>query len=133
MNIGTNKQSERVRLDVWLWASRFYKTRRLAVEAVKAGHVAVGGQVAKPSREVHLGDELTIRKDALQWVVIVDGLDDTRGPASRAQQLYHETPESSAERERQRELRRLGALITPHPQQRPDKRDRRRLADLKRT
>jgi ribosome-associated heat shock protein Hsp15 len=133
MTSQANKESQRVRLDVWLWAARFFKTRRLAVEAVKAGHVEVGGQVAKPSREVHLGDELTIRKDALQWVIVVDGLDDTRGPACRAQQLYHETPESIAERERQRELRRLGALTTPHPHNRPDKRDRRRLAGLKRS
>ena len=123
----------RVRLDLWLWAARFFKTRRLAVEAIKAGHVSVDGGAAKPSRELRIGDELSIKKGSVTFFVKVMDLDDKRGPAARAQQLYEETPESIANRERQRELHRLGALTTPHPHNRPDKRDRRRLADLKRT
>ena len=122
----------RVRLDLWLWAARFFKTRRLAVEAIKAGHISMGSVAAKPSRELRIGDEMSIKKGSVTFSVKVLDLDDKRGPATRAQQLYEETPESIATRERQRQLQRLGALTTPHPHNRPDKRDRKRLADLKR-
>ena len=93
----------------------------------------MGNGAAKPSRELRIGDELSIKKGSVTFFVKVMELDDKRGPATRAQQLYEETPESIANREQQRELHRLGALTTPHPHNRPDKRDRRRLADLKRT
>ena len=117
----------RVRLDKWLWAARFFKTRALAMEALDKGRVAVGGLPAKPSREVHLGDLIEVRQGAgLVRTVRVLGLSDVRGPAPVAQALYEETPDSVAQREAAAELRRMG--VEPALAQaagRPTKRDRR--------
>lgn len=124
--------AERVRLDVWLWAARFFKTRRLAVEAIKSGKVRVCDQPAKPSRDVHIGDTLHISRGDERFEVVVEGVSSARGPAPVARQLYRETEGSVLARERQRELARFGALHAPHPHNRPDKRDRRRLAGMKR-
>ncbi len=120
----------RVRLDKWLWAARFFKTRRLATEAIAGGHVHLDGQRVKPSRPVRVGDRLEIRKGEVRFEIDVLALSERRGPASEAAKLYRETPESLARREREREARRLAARA-PAPVRRPDKRDRRRLRDVK--
>ena len=123
-----------VRLDKWLWAARFFKTRSLAVEAINRHRVDVNGQPAKPAREVRLGDRLTLREAGLPArVVTVQGLSEIRGPAPAAQQLYQDTSDSLIEREKAREARRQGiepAQTIEHG--RPTKRDRRDLADWQR-
>ncbi|HHH36221.1 MAG TPA: RNA-binding protein [Gammaproteobacteria bacterium] len=116
-----------VRLDKWLWAARFFKTRALAAEAVKGGKVHVNGDRVKPARSVRLDDVLEIRRGETLFTVIVRGLSGRRGPAASARRLYEETADSLTRRRIQEEQRRLQATSTPHPARRPDKRDRRRL------
>ena len=116
-----------MRLDRWLWAARFYKTRSLATEAVSGGRVHANGQAAKPSREVRPGDLLEITKGQVRLEVVVRGLAERRGPASEAALLYEETEESRAAREVLAEQRRLAAQVRPDHGGRPTKRDRRRL------
>ncbi len=119
---------ERQRIDKWLWAARFYKTRSLASEDLDLGRVAVNGQAAKPAREVKVGDTVAIRRDAVVRTVIVCGLSGLRGPAAVAQMLYAETPESLAARERLAQLRRdAPEPALSIPQGRPTKRGRREL------
>ena len=91
---------DRLRIDKWLWAARFYKTRSLATDDIGKGRVEVNGQEAKPAREVKVGDTVLVRRDGVPRTVVVKGLSAMRGPAPVAQQLYEETPESLAERER---------------------------------
>lgn len=117
-----------VRLDKWLWAARFYKTRRLAAEAVSGGKVHVNGGRAKPGRSLKTGDELTIRRNGIGMTVIVCGLSEQRGAASVAQQLYQETEDSRKQRVESVEQRRLVRQPAPHPARRPDKKARRDLA-----
>jgi ribosome-associated heat shock protein Hsp15 len=118
-----------MRLDKWLWAARLFKTRSLATQAAERGGIGVNGQPAKPSRELRVGDSLTLRQEAgPPRTVIVKGLAMQRGPAPMAQTLYAETAHSLAERQRAAEARRLA----PEPAQtieqgRPTKRDRRDL------
>ena len=117
---------DRLRLDKWLWAARFFKTRGLAADEVERGRVRVNGQPAKPARELKAGDSVEIRQDAIWRVVQVLGLSMTRGPAALAQTLYAETPESVAARLKAAEARRLGAEPALTIEQgRPTKRDRR--------
>ncbi len=123
---------ERVRVDKWLWAARFFKTRGAATEAVLGGHVQVNGLRVKPAREVAAGDRLEITRDQQRWTVVVTGVADRRGPASVAATLYEETPESKAERERRRDERRLARPLGADLTARPTKRDRRRLDALRR-
>ncbi|MBK1712585.1 RNA-binding S4 domain-containing protein [Rubrivivax gelatinosus] len=123
----------RVRLDKWLWAARFYKTRALAADEADRGRVSVNGLAAKPARELHVGDRVALRQGSVERVVDVLVLGTVRGPAPVAQTLYCETAESIAARERAAEARRL----QPEPaasieQGRPTKRDRRQLADWNR-
>ncbi len=118
--------TDRLRLDKWLWAARFHKTRALAAEEVDRGRVKVNGQPCKPARELKAGDRVEIRHAAVWRVVEVLALSAIRGPAPLAQTLYAETPESLAERARAAEARRLA----PEPaltleQGRPTKRQRR--------
>lgn len=113
-----------MRIDRWLWTARLFKTRGLAAEAVKGGRVHVNGVAAKPSREVAPDDELQITIGPMRRTVIVRGLAERRVSAAEAATLYEETPESAAERERQRELRRLAGPLNLGG--RPTKRDRRR-------
>lgn len=129
----TQQSSSGVRLDKWLWAARFYKTRSLATQDIDKGRVQVNGATAKPSRELKPGDLLDIRQGPVTRVVRVVGLSQVRGPAPVAQALYEETPESVARREEAARQRRE----TPEPalaidQGRPTKRDRRKLADWNR-
>lgn len=122
-----------VRLDKWLWAARFYKTRALAAEEVARGRVSVNGQAAKPARELRPGDRLVLRQGAIERVVEVLAQSSVRGPAPVAQTLYRETAESLAARERAAQARRLGVEpATAIEQGRPTKRDRRQLADWQR-
>jgi ribosome-associated heat shock protein Hsp15 len=116
-----------VRIDKWLWAARFFKTRSLAATAVSGGKVHVNGQRTKPARPISIGDQLTIRRGHEEMTVQVRGLSARRGPAAQAALLYQETDTSMAERERQRELRKLSAMATPSSDKRPSKRDRRRI------
>jgi ribosome-associated heat shock protein Hsp15 len=118
---------DKVRIDKWLWAARFFKTRSLATEAVAGGRVHMDGQRVKPAKEVRVGDRLEITIGEAIFAVEVLGLADKRGPASLAQGLYEESEESRARRERQRELRRMAPPLGHDLQGRPSKRDRRRL------
>ena len=116
------------RIDKWLWAARFFKTRTLAADAVKGGRVELGGARVKAAKEVAVGDELQITIGQTRRTVVVRGVSDKRGPAKVAVTLYEETPESIAAREAAAEQRRL---MSPPPGadlgMRPTKRDRRRL------
>jgi ribosome-associated heat shock protein Hsp15 len=123
---------ERVRIDKWLWAARFFKTRSAATEAVIGGHVHVDGERVKPARDVKEGDRLEIRRGQQRFIVVVTGLAERRGPASAAAELYEETPESIAAREQRRQERRLAKPLGADLSERPTKRDRRRLDALRR-
>ena len=116
-----------IRLDKWLWAARFFKTRALAAEAVTGGKVNINGARAKPGRAIRPADELTIRRGSYEWTVIVKGSSRLRGPASQAQQLYKETEESKRKREAaaaQLKLERPAEFDSPG---RPSKKDRRAM------
>ena len=121
-----------MRIDKWLWAARFYKTRSMASDAVDGGHVEVNGERAKPSKQIKVGDELRIRLNQNTFVVHVRGFAERRGPASEAQQLYEETVESRTARERLAEQRRLAPSPAYEEGGRPTKRDRRDLSRVKR-
>ncbi len=119
---------DEVRLDKWLWAARFFKTRALAQEAVTGGKVHLNGQRAKPSRNVRIGDSIDISRGHFRYEITVDAVSDRRGPAREAAKLYTETEESMEKRTAIAEelaLRRRAAP-TP-PASRPDKRSRRRI------
>lgn len=113
------------RVDKWLWAARFYRTRSLAAEAIGAGHVRLGGQVVKASRELRLGDVVEIKIGELAWCVVVCGFNEQRRPAPEARQLYRETDESSIRRSALREERRLAPTPGADLRGRPTKRARR--------
>jgi ribosome-associated heat shock protein Hsp15 len=118
---------ETVRLDKWLWAARFFKTRALATEAINGGHVHLNGSRPKPSRPLKAGDRLNIRRGQDEYEVEVLALAEKRGPASVAQQLYREDEQSRLQRERLAEERRLVAAAEPRPARRPDKKGRRQI------
>jgi ribosome-associated heat shock protein Hsp15 len=124
---------ERLRIDKWLWAARFYKTRSLATDEIDKGRVAINGQEVKPAREVKVGDTVALRREGVTRTVLVKALSDVRGPAPVAQQLYEETPESVQERAKDAEQRRFArepALAIEHG--RPTKRGRRDLDEAQR-
>jgi ribosome-associated heat shock protein Hsp15 len=123
---------EQVRIDKWLWAARFFKTRGLATEAVLGGHVHVGGERVKPAKDVRVGDTIEIRREGLRWTVVVAGIADKRGPASVAATLYTESPESIAAREQERLQRKLARPLGADLGERPTKQARRRLDALRR-
>ncbi len=120
-----------VRIDKWLWAARFYKMRSLATEACKGGHILINGVRAKASKVVSLHDEIQIQKEKESFTVIVTGLADKRGSAKVAQGLYDETPESLKFRAECNEQQKFQTYFAPSPDKRPDKRDRRKLKQLK--
>lgn len=119
-----------VRADVWLWAARMYKTRSLAKEAIDGGKVELNGSACKPSKAVHIGDVLRLMRGNERVEVLVQGLSGKRGPATQAQALYDETPQSIAHRAHEAAMRKLHAHA-PRPAGRPDKQDRRLLRDMK--
>jgi len=114
-----------VRIDKWLWAARFFKTRSLAQSAVRGGHVAINGHACKPARAVSVGDRLRIVRGEIGFEIVVEALADKRGPASVAQTLYAETPASVEKREFAAEQKRLTRQAAPEG--RPDKRERRKI------
>jgi ribosome-associated heat shock protein Hsp15 len=129
----TDAPDPKVRLDKWLWAARFFKTRGLSADEIGKGRVEVNGVTAKASREVRVGDRVELRQGPLTRTIVVTAVTDQRGPASVAQTLFNETPES-IERRAQLALERR---LQPEPaiaieQGRPTKRDRRQLADWNR-
>ena len=117
--------ADRVRIDKWLWASRFFKTRSLAAKAVDGGKVKLNGEPVKPSKELKPGDALTIRIAELEWTVSVSELSERRGPAEMARQLYAETEASLQQRQQAIEARRLRVGPVREEGGRPTKRDRR--------
>ena len=117
----------RIRLDKWLWAARFFKTRTLAVAAVAGGKVHAGGQRVKPAHAVRMGEVLSIQRGPDQYIVTVKALSDRRGPAKEAVLLYEESIESRERREALGEQRRLSQFGSPPPTGRPTKQDRRRI------
>ncbi len=122
---------DRVRIDKWLWAARFFKTRSQASEAVDGGKVELNGARVKPAKEVRIGDEVRVRLGPYEHHVTVRGLSDRRGPASVAQALYEESAESVAAREKLREDHRLApAMFVYEEKGRPTKKDRRSIAEL---
>ena len=123
----------KIRLDKWLWAARFYKTRSLAAEAVNGGKVHLNAERVKSAKMVKPGDQLRIRRGQEEWIVIVRGLNTQRRPAVEASRLYEETEDSKAAREQRAEERRIDALAGPQAShRRPNKKDRRHIVQFKR-
>jgi ribosome-associated heat shock protein Hsp15 len=122
---------ERVRIDKWLWAARFFKTRSAATEAVNGGRVHVNDVRAKPAKEVGIGDLVEVTVGQMPWTVVVRGVADKRGSASVAATLYEETEESRANRARRIDDRRFARPVGADLGARPTKRDRRRIEDLR--
>ncbi len=120
-------QAKKIRVDKWLWAARFFKTRATAATAVNGGKVHVNGQRVKSSRLILIGDRLEITCGQVQAVVHVTGLSDKRAPAKLAQNLYLETPESIELREIKSQQRKLLNAGTPRSQGKPDKHQRRQI------
>ena len=120
-----------VRIDKWLWAARFFKTRALAAKACELGRVMANGQTLKPAREVKVGDRLRVTNDGGDFDIEVLGLSDVRGPAPVAQALYRETEESKAARAKAAEERKANRDYAPAPVGRPSKRDRRRIIQFR--
>jgi ribosome-associated heat shock protein Hsp15 len=120
-----------VRLDKWLWAARFFKTRALAARACELGRVLSNGQPVKPAREIHVGNQFAITTGSGLYQVEVLGLSEMRGPAAVAQTLYRESEESKKARTTAAEERKALAAWERLPDSRPDKRDRRTLSRLR--
>ena len=123
---------DKLRIDKWLWAARFFKTRSLATDEIDKGRIEINGQEVKPAREVKVGDTVAIRREGVTRTVLVRGVSDVRGPAPVAQKLYEETPESLQAREKAAEQRRFArepALSIEHG--RPTKRGRRDLDEAR--
>jgi ribosome-associated heat shock protein Hsp15 len=123
-----DKDNGSVRIDKWLWAARFFKTRSMAADAVERGRVRIAGEPVKPARAVKLNDKLAIDNGSDRWEVVVLGMSDKRGPAPVARELYRETEESIARRENDSEARRLFPEPGSSIKGRPTKRDRRAIA-----
>ena len=116
-----------IRIDKWLWAARFFKTRSLATDAVSGGKIRLNGVPTKPARDVKTGDRLDVFNGETRWEVIVRALSEKRGPASEARLLYEETPDSIAAREAEQMRRRFEAEPSADIHGRPTKRDRRQM------
>ena len=120
-----------VRMDKWLWAARFFKTRALASRACELGRIQSNGQTAKPAREVHVGNMLRVTNDGGDFEIEVLLLSDVRGPAAVAQTLYRETEASKEQRQREAAERKAMQQFAPLPDRRPSKRDRRRIIQFR--
>ncbi len=121
-----------VRLDRWLWACRFFKTRKYACDAIRSGHVSINGNKAKPARMVRIEDEISFKKNQLDYTVIVYGLSEKRLGAEPAQQLYSETEASLKAREQIIAERKMNLIGVTYQRRKPSNRDRRRLKAIKR-
>ncbi|MGA9165406.1 MAG: RNA-binding S4 domain-containing protein [Thiobacillus sp.] len=119
--------SDKMRLDKWLWAARFFKTRSLATQAIEHGRVKLNGERVKPAHDVRPGDRLDIRLGEVDWALTVRGLSVQRGPAPVAQRLYEEDPASHARRQQQASERKLAVSPAAEIKGRPTKRDRRQI------
>ncbi len=119
--------TDKVRLDRWLWAARFFKTRALAAAAVAGGKVQVNGSRAKPAKPVQVGDNLRVRLGPYDWIITVSAVTERRGSARDAQLLYDESPEGRAARERLAEVHKIAPTPTYQGKGRPTKKDRRKL------
>lgn len=126
-----NDAAQLMRLDKWLWAARFYKTRSLAREMIEGGKVHYNGQRTKPSKIVEIGAELKLRQGSDEKTITVLALSQQRRSANEAQMLYRENEASIVKREQIAQARKLGALTMPHPDRRPDKKERRNLIKFK--
>lgn len=126
-NAADTRDTDKVRLDKWLWAARFFKTRSLASEAISGGKVHVNETRVKPARAIRMGETLRIRRGYDEYVVVVKGLSRQRVSAKQAALLYEETLESQSKRTALAEQRKQHAFRVPHPAQRPSKRDRRHI------
>lgn len=120
-----------IRLDKWLWVARFYKTRSLARDMIDGGKVHYNGHRAKPSKIVEVGAMLVLRQGSDQKTIRILEISEQRRSANEAQRLYQETEESIAKRQKVAEARKLNALTMPHPDRRPDKKERRNLIKFK--
>lgn len=129
-NSASTQREASVRLDKWLWAARFFKTRSLATEAVNGGKVELNGLRPKPSKEVKVGDQLRIRSGPFVHAITVRALGERRGPTSAAALLFEESAESIAARERLREQHRLAPVAQYEEVGRPTKKDRRAMSDF---
>jgi ribosome-associated heat shock protein Hsp15 len=129
---GGHNGHESMRLDKWLWAARFFKTRALATEAINGGKIHLNGQRAKPGKDIGIGARLAISKDQYTWDITVTALKAQRRPATEAALLYEETPESQAKRQAEVERRKADRELGVQPDQRPDKKDRRVIHRFKR-
>jgi len=118
---------DNVRIDKWLWAARFFKTRSLAAQAASGGHVALNGNKVKPARVVQVGDMLEIRQGFFEYTVRILVLSEHRGPAAVARTLYEETEASQAKREQVQAERKALNLQGNQPDRRPDKHERRKI------
>ena len=127
MSVSDRLPPASLRIDKWLWAARFFKTRSLATAAIHAGHVKLNGHTVKPARELRIGDTLDVAVGDAVWTLVVAGLNEQRRPASEAQQLYTETEQSRAQREAAREARRLAPTPGSDLRGRPTKKDRRKI------
>ena len=124
---------ETVRIDKWLWAARFFKTRSAATDAVLGGRVRLNDARVKPAKEVRAGDTIDLRIGQLAWTLVVRDVADKRGSATVAKTLYDETPDSLAARERRSAELKLSRPLGADLGARPTKQDRRRIEDLRRT
>ena len=127
MNATAKAPLTSLRIDKWLWAARFFKTRSLATEAIHAGHIKLNGNTVKPARELRPGDMLELAIGEEKWTVEVLGLNDLRRPASEAQQLYAETAESRERRAAAKEAHRLAPTPGSDLRGRPTKKARRQI------
>ena len=121
---------EQMRLDKWLWAARFFKTRQLACEAINGGKVHLAGQRTKPGKEIRVGSRLSVHKNALEWELVVIGLARQRRPAREAAELYEESEQSRLRRQQLTDERRQLRVAGPAPHGRPSKKDRRDMERL---
>lgn len=127
MSTNAGDEGAGLRLDKWLWAARFFKTRQLAVEAINGGRVQVNGQRAKPGRTVREGTHLSVHKGSLQWELVVKAISRQRRPASEAVLLYEESEESRIRRQELVRERRESGTAAPGAMGRPNKRERRMI------
>ena len=124
--------AEQQRLDKWLWAARFYKTRPLATEAVSGGKVHLNGERVKPSRNIKVGDQLVITRGQFEFHITVEGLNKNRRPATEAQALYTESEASTVKRKELAQSLKILNANMPHTEKRPSKKQRRQIVRFKR-